>query len=240
MACRRIYRPRGFSSSPGTRGEQVDLRVARAGATASWILRARLGSAACSLGLLLFLPIPALAAVSGDWEAVRALDAGRRIRVVLDEPSGTVVAGRFDSATADQVAVRTRDGGTQTFQRGNVHQVRLRVPYWRRKISWAVGLSCAALGIVAASISDGPVGADGTMGDATAQRVATPFVAFGVCYALFGEAGSTSRVYTAAPVPDASQPKGSGTGSSSRTNTVPASRQADARNVGAVRNSPGR
>ena len=93
--------------------------------------------------------VPPMRAASpvGDWEAVRDLDEGRRIRAVLPVDGvprkHQVLKGRFASATDAQLTIVTSDGGTETFPRGRIRQVRVRVPFLSRKAGWIGGLGLA-------------------------------------------------------------------------------------------------
>ncbi|MDE0103041.1 MAG: hypothetical protein OXN89_11735 [Bryobacterales bacterium] len=149
------------------------------------------------VALLLTLPNAAHASARGSWDAVREVRPGKRIRVVLASEGrpqlGIVLQGRFASATEDQIALMARDGGTRILRREEVHQVRVRVPFMKRRVAWLVA---------------GPIGGLFTgLAFYTHPIYATTNFGFFFLmpYSLLARIGRTVPVYTAAVAPNGSQ-----------------------------------
>ena len=160
---------------------------------------------ACQLALLTTLS-PLLATDATDnWDAVRELTPGHRIRVLLEKspasPKGTVVKGRFASATENQITVLTSDGSTRSFRKDGVRQIRVRVPFLSRRPAWrACAVAGGAMGFIAA------IGA----GDMTVAAAGPGYCA--LFYGLFSSAGRTRPVYDAGVVSKGSPPTSAGSG----------------------------
>ena len=90
--------------------------------------------------MLLLAGAPAMAKVRSDWSAVRAVQPGRRMVVVLyndEAPRGErKIKGVFASATAGDVTVLLSDGQTRTLQRRAVRKVRSSRPITKRRSGW--------------------------------------------------------------------------------------------------------
>ena len=147
------------------------------------------GFLAVTLALCLAL-VPSTRAASrvGNWEAVRQLEEGRRVRVVLpvdgDPRKRRVVKGRFASAADNQVTIVTSDGGTETFPKGGIHQVRVRAPFFNRKSGWIGGLSVGGPYSVLGGYLSGIGGVFGGL-----------FLGLLATYPLFAFAWPTTAVY---------------------------------------------
>ena len=134
--------------------------------------------------------VPPMRAASpvGDWEAVRNLDEGRRVRVVLPVDGAPrehqVLKGRFASATDAQVTIVTSDGGTETFPRARIRQVRVRVPFLSRKAGWIGGLGLAGPYSIATGYLSGIGGFFGGF-----------FLGIVLAYPAFAAANPTRAVY---------------------------------------------
>ena len=152
------------------------------------------GCLACLI-LSLAMPPPMEAASAGNWDTVRALEPGRRIKVVLRSSEVTghneVARGRFASATASGVTMLTSEGDSTTFPIDSIEQVRIRRPILNRK---PPGFGCLIAGG-----SYGWLG--GTLGGLAGG--AGGFLVFcGLSYVFLGRRGSTRPVYTAVAAPD--------------------------------------
>ena len=147
-------------------------------------------SIALVLTVLVALPDAAHASATGSWDAVRELPPGKRIRVVLasdGQPQrGIVVQGRFASATEYHIALLARNGGTRTFPKAEVYQVRVRVPFMKRRVAWLVAGPVGGLLTGLGYYLQGPVYAAFTLG-----------WYFWVPYALLSPIGRTAQAYTA-------------------------------------------
>lgn len=152
------------------------------------------GCLACLIASLV-MPPPMAAAGTGNWDAVRELEPGRRIKVVLRSSEVTghneVARGRFASATDSGVTMLTLGGHSTTFPIDSIEQVRIRRPILNRK---PPGFGCLIAGA-----SYGWIG--GTLGGLAGG--AGGFLVFcGLSYVFLGRRGSTRPVYTAVVAPD--------------------------------------
>lgn len=81
------------------------------------------------IAAVLVMPSPIVAAVTGNWGAVRGLERGRRIQVVLKKAEiawqRDVVKGRFASAADDQVKVQASGGNSSTLAKDAIEQIRI-------------------------------------------------------------------------------------------------------------------
>ncbi len=161
----------------------------------------RRGTAGRSLAtcLALLVAAPTLieaASPAGNWQGVRELQEGKRIRVVLGNdqtPKPTrVVKGHFSSANHAEVSVMTPDGNTMKFPKDQILQIRARVPYLDRKVGWAGGLSVAAPYTALTGYLGGIAGAIGGFA-----------LAVTLSYPLFARIGRTRAVYRAVRGPKA-------------------------------------
>ena len=105
---------------------------------------------ATGLALLLFLSIlPACAARHmPDWSRVQVVPLQTKTEVQLykDEAhqGSRKIKGRFDSAAADSITLKLKDGQTRTLEKQAVRKVLTRRPFSKRKPGWiALGVAFA-------------------------------------------------------------------------------------------------
>ena len=103
---------------------------------------------ATGLALLLLLSIlPSCAARHmPDWSRVQAVPPKTKTDVHLykDEAhqGSRKIKGRFDSAAADSITLKLKDGQTRTLEKQAVHKVLTRRPFSKRKPGWiALGVA---------------------------------------------------------------------------------------------------
>ena len=118
---------------------------------------------ATGLALLLFLSLlPSCAARHmPDWPRVQAVPPKTKTDVHLykDEAhqGSRKIKGRFDSAAADSITLKLRDGQTRTLEKQAVRKVLTRRPFSKRWPGWvALGVAFATLEIMAKLSSDSP------------------------------------------------------------------------------------
>ena len=112
-------------------------------------------STATGLALLLLLSIlPSCAARHmPDWSRVQAVPPKTKTDVHLykDEAhqGSRKIKGRFDSAAADSITLKLKDGQTRTLEKSDVRKVLTRRPFAKRWPGWvALGVPFAIVGIV--------------------------------------------------------------------------------------------
>ncbi len=109
--------------------------------------------------LLLLTGLPAMARVRSDWSAVQAVQPGKRMVVVLydnEAPRGArKIAGRFASATAEDVTVLLPAGKSRTLERRAARKVLTNRPFKKRCPGWAaLGISATALELFCVGVGD--------------------------------------------------------------------------------------
>ena len=151
----------------------------------------------CLLASVLVMPSPIVAAATGSWDAVRGLELGRRIQVVLKKTEiarkRDVVRGRFASATDDDVTVLASGGNSSTFRKDTIEQNRIRRPILNRK---PPGFGC----LIAGGLM-GWVG--GYLGGPAGVAIGF-FETCGLSYLFLGRRGRTKAVYKAPTAADGS------------------------------------
>ena len=94
-----------------------------------------------------------------DWSNVQAVVPETKTEVHLfkdSAPQGArKITGRFLSTTDDSVTLKLKDGQTETFQKKDVHKVRIRRPFGKRWQGW-VTLGISALIVGQLGNLDGP------------------------------------------------------------------------------------
>lgn len=158
------------------------------------------GCLACLIASLI-TPPPIAAAGTENWDAVRGLEPGRRIKVVLRSSGITghqeVARGRFASATDAGVTMLTSEGDSTTFPIDSIEQVRIRLPILVRRPP-----------VFGCLITGGLFGWVGGTFGGLAAGAGLFLMSCGLSYAFRGWRGSTRPVYRAVTAPD-------GTGGSS-------------------------
>ena len=131
--------------------------------------------------IVVLLMVPGSLAAS--WEAVRALTLDTRVLVRVPDrlaPRGErLVRGRFASADADSVTVRTEDSSLRSIPRNRVLLVKVRVPPRRRTVAWiATGAALSAFIVVAATHWNHMASKKGAVGFSAAVTVPAIPIAF--------------------------------------------------------------
>ena len=113
--------------------------------------------AAC--GAVLALAPASQAKPGRDWARVQAVEAPRKVRVVLHDdkaPNGKrKLSGVFASATADGLTIGLRDGTMRTFQRDEVRRVSVKQPFLQRRKAWSLTALAASAAIVVHLLQSG-------------------------------------------------------------------------------------
>ena len=84
-------------------------------------------------------------AKKADWSRVQAVPHNRKTEVRLYQDTAPresrKIRGRFDSATADSITLRLKDGQTRTFHKSAVRKVSIYRPYIKRWQGWVAVMS---------------------------------------------------------------------------------------------------
>ena len=83
-----------------------------------------------------------------DWNRIETIPAGVRTKVrFLDDGSSKYVntKGRFSSFTETSIVLELKDGTVRAIQRETVQDIRVRRPFFKRKVGWIVGIGSAAV-----------------------------------------------------------------------------------------------
>ena len=103
--------------------------------------------------LLLLASVPPVSAAKGkrDWSRVQAVPHNTKAVVLLyqDEvPRGSwKIKGRFESATANSITLRLKDGQTHNLQKKSVRKVLIRRPFSKRWPGWVTAAVTTAIWI---------------------------------------------------------------------------------------------
>lgn len=113
--------------------------------------------AAC--GAVLVLAPESQAKPGQDWSRVQAVEAARKVRVVIHDDKAPnakrKLRGVFASATADGLTIGLRDGTLQTLQRDEVRRVSVKQPFLQRRKAWGLTALAASAAMVVHLLTSG-------------------------------------------------------------------------------------
>ncbi len=119
-----------------------------------------------------------LRAPKADWSRVQAVSHNAKIAVRLYEDVASQrhrkITGRFDSATADSITLRFKDGQTRTIEKGAVRKVLIYRPFAKRSPGW-VAMGVAIIFVEITGLGDPLTGLDRLKAYARTLPLAAPF-----------------------------------------------------------------